>query len=60
MENMIWVYFDGITKEYGCCIKNARVYVQEDYTMNQIVTAIKANGYSHFLLSGMKRFAKVP
>ena len=52
------VYFDGIT-EMGCVIKNAMVVVSEDYTMNQMVKAIKDNGYKMFKLDSMKRFVEV-
>lgn len=54
----IKVYFDGITN-MGCCIKNARVEVNEDYTMRQIVNAIKEAGYQMFKLDSMNRFVKV-
>ena len=53
------VYFDGITSEYGCYIQNACVEAPEDYTMNQLVSAIKDNGYQAFKLSSMKVFAEV-
>lgn len=54
----IKVYFDGIT-EMGCIIKNAMVVVPEDYTMNQMVNAIKDARYKMFKLDTMKRFVKV-
>ncbi len=61
MNNMkeIKVYFDGITSTYGCYIQNACVTLYEDYTMNQLVSAIKSNGYQMFKLHSMKTFAKV-
>lgn len=52
------VYFDGIT-EMGCVIKNAMIIVPEDYTMHQMVNAIRAQGYKMFMLNNMKRFVKV-
>ena len=55
---MIKVYFYGIT-EMGCFIKNAMVVVPEDYTMNQLVKAIKENGYKAFMLDTMKRFVEI-
>ena len=55
---MIKVYFDGET-EMGCYIKNAMVVLPEDYTMNQLVTAIKNAGYTRFMLSTMKRLVEV-
>lgn len=58
MENMIRVYFTGITN-MGSCIQGAYVWVTEDYTMNQLVTAIKEAGYTHFCTNTMRRFAKV-
>lgn len=53
------VYFDGITSEYSCYIQNACVILPEDYTMNQMVSAIKDNGYRKFKLPSMKVFAEV-
>lgn len=53
------VYFDGITAAYGCYIQNACVVLPEDYTMNQLVTAIKFNGYRKFKLQSMGVFADV-
>lgn len=49
------VYFDGIT-EMGCVIKDAMVVVPEEYTMNQMVKAIKDEGYKMFKLNTMKIF----
>ena len=43
----------------GCCIYNAMVVVPEDYTMNQLVKAIKENGYKAFMLNTMKRFVNI-
>lgn len=57
--NEIKVYFDGITSAYGCYIQNACVILPEDYTMNQLVSAIKVNGYQKFKLHSMKVFAEV-
>lgn len=55
---MTRIYFDGIT-EMGCVIKDAMVVVNEDYTMTQLVNAIKANGYKMFKLNTMKIFVAV-
>lgn len=55
---MTKIYFYGIT-EMGSCIQDAMVVVPEDYTMNQLVQAIKAAGYKMFKLNTMKVFAKV-
>lgn len=55
---MTRVYFEGIT-EMGCVIKNAMVMVNDDWTMNELVTAIKNQRYTHFMLDTMKRFVEV-
>ena len=55
---MTRIYFDGVT-EMGCVIKNAMVVLPEDYTMNQMVKAIKEAGYKMFMLNTMKRFVEV-
>lgn len=52
------VYFYGIT-EMGCCIQNACVFVPNDYTMNQLVTAIKEAGYKAFKLNTMRIFVEI-
>ena len=57
-ETTIKVYFDGET-EMGCYIQNAMVVLPEDYTMNQLVTAIKNAGYTRFMLPTMKRLVEV-
>ena len=46
---MVKVYFDGETS-YGSFIYGASVILPEDYTMNQLVTAIKDSGYRTFKL----------
>nr|DAL50896.1 MAG TPA_asm: hypothetical protein [Caudoviricetes sp.] len=58
INTMIKVYFNGLT-EYGSCIYDAVVFVPEDYTMNQLVSAIKEEGYSAFMLPSMRRFVKI-
>ena len=55
---MIKVYFNGTT-ESGCYIQNAMVVLHEDYTMNQLVKAIKEAGYINFMLPTMKRLVEV-
>lgn len=57
-EEMTRVYFDGIT-EMGCSIKNAMVTVSDDWTMNEIVEAIKDQRYIFFKLPTMKCYAPV-
>lgn len=59
MERNVKVYFDGITAAYGSYIQNACVILPEDYTMLQLVSAIKLNGYKMFKLHSMNVFAKV-
>lgn len=56
------IYFNGETKEYGCYIQGASVTVSDDYTMSEVVRAIKNAGYKTFILieSNMKVMAKVP
>lgn len=48
------VYFNG-NLECGAFIQNAVVEVPEDYTMRQMVEAIKHAGYISFKLPSMKR-----
>ena len=55
----IKVYFNGET-EMGCYIQNTMVVLPEDYTMNQLVTAIKNAGYTRFMLPTMKRLVDLP
>ena len=52
------VYFNG-NLECGAYIQNAMVEVPEDYTMNQMVNAIKAAGYVTFKLPTMKRLVRI-
>lgn len=52
------VYFDG-QLETGTFIQNATVEVPEDYTMNQLVTAIKNQGYASFMTRTMKTLVKI-
>lgn len=55
---MTRIYFEGIT-EMGCVIQNAMVVLPEDWTMYQLVKAIKENGYKMFRLSTMRRFVEI-
>lgn len=52
------VYFMGITN-MGCCIMNACVTVSNDYTMTELVRAIKNADYKAFKLNTMSRFCGV-
>ena len=54
------VYFDGVTDKYGAYVQGACVTVSDDYTMTELVRAIKAAGYKAFMTSNMSRLAKVP
>lgn len=47
------------TTEMGCTVY-ASIRVSEDYAMNEVVSAVKRNGYTAFrLVESMKRFVKV-
>lgn len=52
------VYFDGQLKS-GAFIKSAMVTVPEDYSMNQLVKAIKEAGYISFMTQTMKVLVKI-
>lgn len=54
----IEVYFNGVL-ECGAFIYGAKVTVPEDYTMIELVTAIKNAGYKRFMTNTMKRLANV-
>lgn len=58
MEKMIKVHFNGVLN-CGAFIYGAEVNVPENYTMNQLVTAIKNAGYKSFMTETMKRLANV-
>lgn len=55
---MTTVYFDG-QLECGAYIQNAMVVVPEDYTMNQLVTAIKNAGYISFMTRTMRTLVEI-
>ena len=50
---MTKVYFEG-QLACGAYVKNASVIVPEDYTMLQLVTAIKNKGYINFMTTTMR------
>lgn len=52
------VYFNGVLN-CGAYIFGACVEVPEEYTMNQLVTAIKNAGYKQFMTETMRRLADV-
>lgn len=55
---MTTVYFNG-QLECGAYIQNAMVVVPEDYTMNQLVTAIKNAGYVRFMTNSMRTLVEI-
>jgi hypothetical protein len=52
------IYFDG-QRESGAYIQGAMVVLQEDYTMNQLVKAIKEAGYISFALETMRTLVRI-
>ena len=52
------VYFDG-ELESGVYVQNAMVVLNEDWTMSQVVRAIKESGYKSFMLRTMKRLVRI-
>ena len=52
------VFFNGVLN-CGAFIYGASVIVPEDYTMLEIVNAIKEAGYKEFMLPSMRRLARV-
>lgn len=57
---MIKVYFYGETDKDGTYVQGASVTVSDDYTMLELVKAIKAAGYATFMIAEMRGLAKVP
>lgn len=55
---MTTVYFNG-QLECGAYIQNAMVIVPEDYTMNQLITAIKNAGYVSFMTRTMRTLFEI-
>lgn len=53
------VYFDG-ELECGAYIQGAMVVLNEDWTMTQLVKAIKESGYKSFMLiESMRRLVRI-
>lgn len=49
----------AVTKEYGCTVY-ATITVSEDYTMSEVVRAVKSKGFKAFrIISTMKRFVEI-
>lgn len=62
MEKMKKLRFDGelsLSCGGAAYIKGAEVFVPEEATMNQIVTAIRGAGYISFMLPTMRRLVKI-
>lgn len=55
---MIKIYFDGQTTS-GAYIQNAFVWVSDDYTMLQLVNAIKENDFVSFKTRTMNRLVTI-
>lgn len=55
---MTTIYFNG-QLECVAYIQNAMVIVPEDYTMNQLVTAIRSAGYVSFMTKAMRTLVKI-
>lgn len=56
---MTKIYFDGETI-YGAYLQGACVTVSDDYTMVELVRAIKNAGYVTFMTDEMRILAKIP
>lgn len=53
------IEIQAITAEFGCTVY-ATITVSEDYTMNEIVKAVRNRGYKAFrIINTMKRFVEV-
>lgn len=55
---MTTIYFNG-QLECVAYIQNSMVIVPEDYTMNQLVTAIRSAGYVSFMTKAMRTLVKI-
>ena len=55
---MIKVYFDG-QLNCGAYVQNAYVILNEDYTMRQLVNAIKDAGYASFMTRTMRTLVEI-
>ena len=55
---MTKIYFTGI-RESGACVYGCDVVMNEDYTMNQLVTYLKKLGYKAFMTNTMKKFVYI-
>ena len=59
---MTTVYFNGeisLSSGSSSYIRGAKVTIQEDFTMNQLVKEIKEAGYISFMLPTMKRLVRI-
>ena len=58
-KGMTTLNIQAITKVYGCVVYTS-IKVRDDYTMNEVVTAVRNRGYRAFrLVDTMKRFVEV-
>lgn len=56
---MTTLNIQAITKVYGCVVYTS-IKVRDDYTMNEVVTAVRNRGYKAFrLVDTMKRFVEI-
>lgn len=56
---MTTLRIQALTSEYGCCVYDT-ISVREDYTMNEVVNAVRAKNYKSFrLVDSMKRFVEI-
>lgn len=55
----VTVYFNGVL-DCGAYIYGAEISLPENYTMNQLVKAMKENGYKAFMLETMRRLYYIP
>lgn len=55
---MTTLNIQAVTTEMGCVVYST-IKVPEDYTMNDVVRAVRNAGYSMFRLDTMKIFARV-
>ena len=59
VKGMTTLNIQAITKVYGCVVYT-NIKVRDDYTMNEVVTAVRNRGYRAFrLVDTMKRFVEV-
>lgn len=55
---MTKIYFNGI-RETGAFVYGCEIVMNEDYTMNQLVTHLKKLGYKAFQTTTMKKLVYI-